>query len=88
MMIAYALALFYFAANPSKIVNRRHFRWAWILFGIIPLITALFTLLRTFTVGFTRYGAVFDLISTGLSWLLLGVSWLVLLKALLPRDTD
>jgi hypothetical protein len=87
-MIAYAIALFYFAANPVKIANRKRFRLAWILFGAIPLVTALFTMLRTFTVGFTRYGAVFELISTSLSWLLLGISLLVVLKALLPRDND
>jgi len=86
LMVAYLLGLFYFVANPSKIANQKRFRLAWILFGIMPLISALFTMLRTFTLGFTRSGALLEIISNGLQWLLLGVSFLVVLSALLPRD--
>lgn len=86
LMIAYLLGLFYFAANPAKIVNRKRFRFAWMLFSVVPMVTGIFTFLRSFSVGFTRPSAVMEIISTSLSWLLLGVSLVVVLGALLPSD--
>jgi hypothetical protein len=85
-MMAYLLGLFYFAANPTRIANRNRFRMAWVVFALVPGVTAVFTLLRTLTVGFTRSMAILEILSNGLSWLLLGVSLFLMLGALLPRD--
>jgi hypothetical protein len=85
-MIAYAVGLFYFAANPTRIANRKRFRIAWMLFAVVPMVTAFFTFLRTFTVGFTRSMAILEITSTSLSWLCIGVSFLILLGAILPPE--
>jgi hypothetical protein len=50
------------------------------------MVTGFFTFLRSFTVGFTRHMAVLEIISSSLSWLLLGVSLLIMLGAILPSD--
>jgi hypothetical protein len=86
LMITHLLGLLYFAANPAKIVNRKRFRLAWMLFSVLPMVTGFFTFLRSFTVGFARHMAVLEIISNSLSWLLLGVSLLILLGAILPSE--
>jgi hypothetical protein len=85
-MIAYFAGLLYFAANPDKIVNRRRFRLAWMLFAVVVLISGFFTFLRTFTVGFTRSMAIIEIIGNALSWTVLGISLIIVLGAILPRD--
>lgn len=85
-MIAYVLGLFYFTANPEKIVHRRRFRLAWIVFAGVPLTSAFFTLLRAATIGSARSLAIVEIFSRSISWLLIGVSFLILLGALLPQD--
>ncbi len=83
-MIAYALGLFYFAANPTKIARRGRFRLAWILFALVLPNSALFTLLRSTTIGSARSLALLEIFSNSISWLLIGLSFLLLHGALLP----
>jgi len=85
-MIAYLLGLFYFAAHPAKIAQRRRFRRAWILFALVLPVSGLFTLLRSTTIGSARSLALLEIFSTGLSWFLLGASFWLLLGAVLPAD--
>jgi hypothetical protein len=88
LMIAYAVVLFYFAANPQRIVHRRRFRVAWMLFALVPIVSGLFTFLRAFTIGFAKSMAILEIISSSLSWTLIGVSLLIVLGALLPPDKE
>jgi len=86
LMIACLLGLFYFAANPNKIVNRPRFRAAWMTLAVIPIVSGFFTFLRSFSVGFVRPMAVMEILSNSLSWALLGVSLWMMLGAVLPAD--
>ena len=85
-MITYVLGLLYFAANPTRIANRKRFRMAWMLFAVVPMVIAFFTFLRVFTVGLTRSMVILEITSTSLSWLLIGISFILLLGAILPAD--
>ena len=88
LLIAYVLGLFYFAANPKKISNTGLFRAAWIWLGLIPVNHFIFTLFRAGNIRSTRDLALVEVWSNGISWLLLGISLLILINALIPCEED
>ena len=94
LLIAYGLGLFYFLVRQDQVVNKDHFRIAWIFFASIPLSHFIFTLLRAMFVNPKRPSprmagnlASIELWASGVEWLLLGISLIVLLYSIIPRST-
>ncbi len=88
LLAAYLLGLLYFVAHPDKVSNRAAFRTAWIWFALIPFGSVLSTLHIASEVRSTSGLAFAEVWANGISWLLLGISLLVLLKALMPKDSQ
>ena len=88
LLAAYALGLLYFAANPKRIANTGLFRAAWIWFALIPINHFVFTLFRAGNIRSTRDLALVEVWSSGISWLLLGISLLILINALIPIEDN
>jgi hypothetical protein len=86
LLIAYVLGLFYFAANPGRISDKGLFRAAWIWYAIIPFNHFVFTLFRAGNIRSTRGLALVEIWSDGISWLLLGISLILLVTALIPAQ--
>ena len=93
-LIAYGAGLFYFAARQDKVINKNRFRIAWIIFASIPLSHFFFILLRANNVNMRKPSprmagnlASIELWSSGVEWLLLAISLIVLMTAIIPNDT-
>jgi len=84
-LIAYLAGLFYLALNQNKIADKGGFCGAWISFALIPAGNFLFTLIRLNNMRRSSTLAVIELWSTGITWLLLSISLLFLLKAFMSK---
>jgi hypothetical protein len=92
LLIAYGIGLFYFLIRQDHVADKDRFRMAWILFASIPLSHFVFTLLRVAfanpgkpTPRMARNMASVELWASGVEWLLLGISLIVLLTSIIPK---
>ena len=88
LLIAYTLVLVYLAANPNKIADKEVFRSAWICFAAIPVSNFVSTLFRAGNIRSTHKLALVEVWASGVSWLILGISLLMLINALVPKDNS
>ncbi|MDF7802211.1 hypothetical protein P4C99_22260, partial [Pontiellaceae bacterium B1224] len=86
LQIVYLVILVYLVIDQSKISNKGLFRGAWITFSAIPIINAFFTLFRAGSIQSARKLALVEVWSNGFAWLFLGISFLILINALIPAE--
>jgi hypothetical protein len=84
LLASYLIGLLYFAAQPEKISNKGTFRTAWIWFALIPVSNFVFALFRAGNISSTRDLALVEIWADGFGWLFLGISFFVLIGALVP----
>ena len=82
LILGYGAGLLFLAINHNKLADKAVFSTAWILFAMIPISRCVFALLTLANVTFATIG----LWSQCIEWLLLGVSFLLLFKAIIPYD--
>ena len=85
ILIAYLFGLLYLTTHTEKLANARPLRTAWIWFALIPLSKFFFSLIRAGNVGSPRGLALVEIWADGITWLLLGVSFLCLTGSLTAR---
>ncbi len=86
LQIVYLLVLVYLVVDQSKISDKGLFRGAWITFALIPISNFVFTLFRAGNIRSTMDLALVEVWANGISWLLLGISFLTLINALIPKE--
>ena len=86
LQIVYLLVLVYFAAYKTKISEKGLFRAAWITFALVPISNFVFTLFRVGNIRSPRALGLVEVWSNGFAWLLLGISFLILINALIPKE--
>jgi hypothetical protein len=74
ILIAYLLGLFYFTANQDKLNDRFAFRKAWSWLGVYAASHFVFTLFRAGNMRDVRDLQLIEVWSTGVGWLIFGVS--------------
>jgi TM2 domain-containing membrane protein YozV len=86
----YLGGLLYIASNHAKIRNKHGFHVAWVLFGMIPVVHFIFALCKMGgqmdSRGSQEKLALIEVLSNGISSLLLAISLFVLLGALASID--
>ncbi|MEM7143877.1 MAG: hypothetical protein AAF591_02000 [Verrucomicrobiota bacterium] len=86
IQIVYLGGLLYLGIDRRWIQDRDGFRLAWICFGLIPLSWAVLELLRLMQMNDGRAQELIDVWEGALPALFFGVSFLFLLKALVPAE--
>ena len=86
ILMVYFLGLLYFAAHTRKIASRAMFRFAWFFFSLIPIVHAVFTILRFDESVPYLFVERMDAWSNGACSFLIGLSMLCLLGATVPRS--
>ena len=84
LLTTYLIGLLYFAAKSENVPNKEAFRTAWIWFALIPVSNFVFALFRAGNIGSTRDLALVEIWADGFGWLFLGISFFVLIGALVP----
>ena len=91
LLIAYGVGLFFFLVRQDLVVNKDRFRIAWIIFASIPLSHFFFAFIRAVSINPQRPSprmagtiASIELWSSGVEWLLLGISLIVFLYSVIP----
>ena len=82
LILGYGAGLLFLAVKHNNLADKAVFSTAWILFAMILISRSVSALLPLANVTFATIG----LWSQCIEWLLLGVSFLLLFKAIIPYD--
>ena len=92
-VIIYGVGLFYLLIHQDNVRDKNSFRITWILYCLAIMSSGVFALFkagcsssRVPSSRIVKNLALIDIWSTGLTWLLLGLSLLILLRAVMPSD--
>ena len=86
--LVYLAGLLYFAANQHRLVNKKAFRLAWIWFAVIPISHFVFALFRAGNFRSSGDLLLVEIWAEGIAQLLLGISLILMLGALLDKDSQ
>ncbi len=91
LLIAYLLSLIYLAANKTRISDKGAFRFAWMLFVLVPVsnfVLALFGAAHSQGFPSSQINlALIEHLANGIAWLLMSLSLLALMNALVPNES-
>ena len=85
LLITYLLALVYLSVYREKLGKANSLRPAWNSFSMVPISHFVFALFRAGNVDSTKDLALVEIWADGISWLLLGISFLFLAQTLAPE---
>ena len=91
LLIAYLLSLIYLAANKTRIADKGAFRFAWMLFVLVPASNFVLALLGA--ADSQAYPsspidlALIEYLANGIAWLFMSLSLLALMNALVPSES-
>ena len=91
LLTTYLLGLLFLTFRNEPVLDRRRFRLAWVMFAMIPLCHAFFTLIRAMAFTSREHNlaenlALVTVWNEGAVWLLFAVSLFCLICAVLQND--